>query len=215
MLTHGHSDHVTCLPVMLEAMHEDLHFKEPKGALVAPQEYVNSQRLDPFYLSLVASIFKVEPGSSYNIFPGISLTATSTRHGTIQNCGFRMEVSPNGASLGMTPYGYQIGFTSDTAEFPAYIDQYKGCDVLVANILRPDRVTCRGHLSIDEFIPLLVEISPKICVVTHFGAMMVNSTVGNLIEPQMDKIRRAVGESTVIIGATDGLRVSFQQAWKS
>lgn len=205
LLTHGHTDHAMSIPVMVEAMHYDMSFHKKHGIFIAPKDYIE-RRMEPFHLSILDQIFPVEPNQNLIISPGFSLRTTPAFHRDVAGVGYVLEFGKV-----ETSYHYKIAFTSDTEYFKEYTKIYKGVDVLVANILHPDDVHCGGHLCIDEFLPLLKEIHPKICILIHFGARMDHENWGNLVPEQIQKLQAGVGNQTKVIGAEDGQRILFKE----
>ncbi|WP_371805929.1 MBL fold metallo-hydrolase [Candidatus Lokiarchaeum ossiferum] len=201
-LTHAHTDHSMSIPIIIEALQKDFAYHEPRGCLIAPTEYLESGELNSYYKNLLQTIISVNCSNEYLITEDFSIKTIPTNHGKLQNVGFIF-------SLKYPQCEFKIAFTSDTANFPGYTSLYKGVDVLVANVLRPDNSFCRGHLCVDEFIPLLKEISPKLCILIHFGAQMINPISGDRVDDQIKKIKKAVGPAIQVIGGKDGLHVPF------
>jgi ribonuclease BN (tRNA processing enzyme) len=204
-LTHEHNDHDMSIPVIVEAMQEDMEFRHARGTFVAPSGYFESKR---YYYRMLDRMIGLAPGDSAELEPGFSVTATVAHHSDeMPNVGYIMEFSAPEEEI-----HYRIAFTSDTEPFDGYAAQYSGVDVLVANLLRPDDVICRGHICTDQLIPLLQEICPRICILVHFGRRMDSQEGGNHVPEQVRKIQDAVGPSTVVIGSEDGLVIPFHSA---
>ncbi len=202
-LTHHHTDHSMSIPIIIESSQEDYKYKSPSGTLIAPPDYL--ERLEPYYKHLLETVIPVKEGRSYDLEQGFKISKTThTHHGFVENYGYILEIGEPHKN-----YHYTIAFTSDTAEFPEYVKTYKGVDILVANILRPDDIKCGKHMTINEFIPLLKRIKPKICVLIHFGGYMDNPNNGDRVPEQIAKVQGAVGEQTRVVGGEDGLRIKF------
>ena len=203
ILTHEHNDHDMSIPVIVEALQDDMEFKVKKGTFICPSGYLASEK---YYFRMLARLVGMNAGDVVDLEPGFSISAKSAWHSdTVPNVGYVLELGDaNG------PYHYTIGFTSDTEPFADYVANYEGVDVLVANLLRPDDVVCRGHMCTDQLIPLLQEIKPKICILVHFGRRMDNEIDGNQVPAQVQKIKDAIADgTTVIIGPTDGQVIEF------
>ena len=201
ILTHPHTDHNMSMPIIIEGMQKKMSFESPFGTLIAPAEYINGTYLDPYYFKLLSRLIGTTEGTPINIEPGFRVKGTPTVHCRLPNQGYLCEIGTEGED-----YFYRIAFTSDTAFFPEYVSTYSGVDILVANLLRPNNVKCPGHLTTDEFIPLIQQIKPKLCILVHFGAQMHEK-----VTEQVEKIQSAVGEDTCIIGSSDGLRIPFAE----
>src|SRR5271157_185019 len=173
-LTHEHNDHDMSIPVIVEAMQEDMEFKTKKGAFICPSGYLASEK---YYFRMLERLVGMNVGDVVELEPGFSIAAKSAWHSdAVPNVGYVMEFGDV-----ETPYHYTIAFTSDSEPFNGYVENYRGVDVLVANLLRPDDIVCRGHICTDQFIPLLQEIKPAICILVHFGRRMDNELEGNQV----------------------------------
>ena len=201
-LTHAHTDHSMSIPIIIEALQKDFAYQIPKGCLVAPAEYLQSGELSSYYQKLLQDVIPVETNEEYRINNDFSVHTTPTKHGKLQNVGFIFK-------LRYPQRDFTVAFTSDTANFPNYTSIYKGVDILIANVLRPDDSYCRGHLCVAEFIPLLKEISPKLCILIHFGGQIIHPVSGDLVDNQIEKIQQEVGLGIHVIGGKDGLHIPF------
>ncbi|MBN2152194.1 MAG: MBL fold metallo-hydrolase [Candidatus Lokiarchaeota archaeon] len=204
-LTHEHNDHDCEVPTVVEAMQDDMGFSSKKGTLIAPARFFDTSR---YYFRLLQRAVAIHEGDVVHLEPGLTATATPAWHSdVVPSMGFVLEIGSPGSSL-----HYKLAVTSDTGPFEGYAQAYKGVDVLVANLLRPDGITCRGHMCTDQFIPLLREIRPAICILVHFGRRMDNEIDGNQVPAQVRKIEAAIGGGTRVIGSEDGQRVEFARA---
>ena len=203
VLTHEHNDHEMSIPVIVEAMQEDMEFKHARGTFIAPAGYFETKR---YYYRMLVRLVGMNAGDIVELETGFSIAAKSAFHSdAVPNVGYVMEFG-NAES----PYHYTIAFTSDTEPFDEYVDNYKGVDVLVANLLRPDDVVCRGHMCTEQLIPLLQEINPAICILVHFGRRMDNDIDGNQVPAQVQKIKDALANAeAAIIGPNDGQVIEF------
>ncbi|MHA1454278.1 MAG: hypothetical protein ACTSRD_15580 [Promethearchaeota archaeon] len=67
----------------------------------------------------------------------------------------------------------------------------------------------------DEFLPALKIAQPKVCILTHFGAIFdPPGSKENLIDEQILHMQNSLGSSTKIIGAQDGMRVKIKDLLK-
>lgn len=198
------------LPILVEALQENLKFETRRGTFIAPKDYLASNHcIDSYYLGLLERQVGIEEDITTEVEPGFSVTGVHTEHCELPNLGYIMEFSsPSNLS---NHYHYKIAFTSDTAQFPEYVSKYSGVDIFVVNLLRPNNIVCRGHLCTDEFIPLLKAISPKICILVHYGTHFHAK-----VADQTRKIQAAVGSQTVVIPGEDGLVIplaSMAKKW--
>lgn len=203
ILTHEHNDHDMSIPVIVEALQNDMEFKVKKGTFVCPSGYLNSEK---YYFRMLEQLVGMNAGEVVELEPGFSIEAKSAWHSdAVPNVGYVMKFGDTESD-----YHYSIAFTSDTEPFPDYISNYRDVDVLVANLLRPDDIVCRGHMCTDQLIPLLQEIKPAICILVHFGRRMDNDIEGNQVPQQVQKIQDAMVDcNTIIIGPSDGQVIEF------
>jgi len=89
-LTHRHNDHCMSIPIIIEALQDDLGFHTKKGMIVAPHDYITSGQLDPYYNTLLERILSVNQDETHNLEPGFTITTTPTIHGKVQNVGYIM-----------------------------------------------------------------------------------------------------------------------------
>jgi len=202
LVTHFHIDHISDLPLIVEALQTDKHYKQKKGTLVLPKEQLDAREFDRYFLKFLDRVIGLEENQWVELESEFRLKGTHTVHDTVPNLGYILEIG----SVAHSGYHYKIAFTSDTAFYDGYVDNYQGVDILVANILRPDRVLCRGHLTTDEFIPLLKAISPQLCILVHLGGQMHEQ-----LTDQIQKIQHAVGDKIIVIGGEDGLHIPFSE----
>jgi ribonuclease BN (tRNA processing enzyme) len=229
IVTHNHTDHCNDAPVIIESVHQNLAI--PAGVLISPKDYIDL--LNPFYKDLLLDIVPMEPGKSYSLSANTKMIGTKTVHSPVMEFGFIIhQNTPNpnpnpnpdlnplpisnpnskpnsNMKGGLNPY--TLAYTSDTEIFPGFAEIYKGVDILIANILRPDSKTTARHTSVDQIIPEIKKIKPKAFIMTHFGAFMDGEkSQTNLVPQQVQKIRNEVGNSVKVIGAEDGLRLKIR-----
>lgn len=180
--THDHTDHVVDVPVMLEAMHEG-NMAIKVGTLLSTPEYIAGLR--DYYRGLVQNLVSLHPGDRYVIpgQPAFNVVATPTVHDT------------NVPTIGLKFYAgdYCIGFTADTEVFPAFVDTYADCDILVCNLLRPENYHCDRHMTTNEVLPILEDLRKhyalKAVVLTHFGARWGSDRFKPMIDREVQKMK--------------------------
>lgn len=202
IVTHNHTDHQNDVPIIIESVHKSLN--TPAGILISTDNYIES--LDSYYKDLLIKIYSMNNGKTVTIDPLTSIRGTKVVHGTME--GFGMIIKQNDPHN--TSKTYKIGFTSDTEIYADYGNIYSDLDILVANVLRPGNKVCNRHACVDEVLPALKIAQPKVCIVTHYGAMFDPPGLKNhLIEEQMEIMQQSLGLSTKIIGAQDGMRIKI------
>ncbi len=164
--SHKHIDHVNDLNAMIDAM--TLGGINKKGVLICSPEVVegeedNAPWLMPFYKKLLNNIFIVKKGDNIK-FDSITFHAVETKHDDSSAVGLVIEAP-----------GIKIGYTSDTIYFPKLAEQFEGCDVLIANVLRPGNDAWKTHMCSEDAMRLATKAKPKLLVLHHFGAKMLQA----------------------------------------
>ncbi|MHA1728040.1 MAG: MBL fold metallo-hydrolase [Promethearchaeota archaeon] len=204
VVTHSHTDHCGDAPVIIESVHKSL--KIPAGILISTGEYIDI--LSDYYKDILKEVVVMSSGKTVQLTENTNITGTKTVHGKIQGFGLIFEQThPENRNK-----RYRLACTSDTEIYPDYSEVYKGVDVLIANVLRPDSKHCDRHTAVDEIIPELKKIRPKAFIMTHFGAYMDSRySNGDLVPSQVEKIQNAVGDDVKVIGAKDGMRINLNK----
>jgi ribonuclease BN (tRNA processing enzyme) len=204
IVTHNHTDHQNDVPIIIESIHKSL--SNPAGVLISTRNYIDT--LDAYYKSLLVNIIPMEAEKVETLEIDTDIIGTKTVHGDTPGFGliFRQTNSMNPSQK------YQIGFTSDTEIYPEFSMNYRDLDILVANVLRPSDKFCPRHACVEELIPALKIAKPKVCILTHFGAMFDPPWANtNIIEEQIHYIQDSVGDSIKIVGACDGMRLKLNE----
>ncbi len=204
ILTHMHTDHCMSIPIIIESSQPDHKYRTPTGTLVAPKSYL--KYLDPYYQKIMARIIPPKLHKQYQLQKDFRIIdVTPTHHDNVENYGYIFEIGNKNGQ-----YNYTIGFTSDTQTFDGYVKYFKEVDILVANVLRPDDKKVRGHITVNEFIPLLKQIRPKICITTHYGGYMDDSSKNpSKLEREIRRMQEAVGNGTIVVKSEDGRKFPF------
>ncbi len=204
VVTHNHTDHQNDTPIIIESLHKSLNI--PAGILISTEDFIQS--LNPYYKSLLLEIISMKAGKRIQLSPHTIMEGTKVRHGHMEGFGFIIHQSnPNNISQ-----SYQIGFTSDTEIYENFKEIYKRVDILVANVLRPKDISCNRHACVDEILPALKIVQPKITILTHFGALFDSpSSNGKLIEQQVEYMQKELGNTTQIIAAQDGMHIKISE----
>ncbi|MBD3352473.1 MAG: MBL fold metallo-hydrolase [Candidatus Lokiarchaeota archaeon] len=202
IVTHAHTDHCNDVPVIIESLHETL--KKKAGTLITTNQYLNS--LDEYYIRLMEQVIVMKNGKKFKLTNITEIQGTKVMHGKTE--GFGLIFTQNSMK---NPQGqYKIAFTSDTEIFNGFAEQFDGVDILVANVLRPNDRHCPRHACVDEIIPTICAIHPKIFIMTHFGAYMDSKySKKDLVPDQVKKIKNSVPQDIKVIGAKDGMQIEI------
>jgi len=207
IVTHNHTDHQNDAPIIIESVHKSLN--TPAGTLISTDDYIES--LNSYYKDLLIEIISMQTGKTVEIESNTTIHGTKVVHGTMEGFGMIIDqTDPNDSSK-----KYKIGFTSDTEIYEDFGRTYSDLDILIANVLRPGNKVCHRHACVDEFLPALKIAQPKVCILTHFGAIFdPPGSKENLIDEQILHMQNSLGSSTKIIGAQDGMRVKIKDVLK-
>ncbi|MCW1301245.1 MAG: MBL fold metallo-hydrolase [Candidatus Nanoarchaeia archaeon] len=98
-----------------------------------------------------------------------------------------------------------IGYTGDTMFSKEIAESYRGCDLLILNVLRPNNFKLKMHMCTIEAIEFLKYSEVKNAILQHFGMKMLR------VGPEREAlfIKQATGKN--VIAATDNLRVDLRK----
>ncbi|UCB51578.1 MAG: MBL fold metallo-hydrolase, partial [Candidatus Zixiibacteriota bacterium] len=166
ILSHQHIDHANDVNIMIEAMTTGGYSK--RGALFAPRSALED---DPIVLTYVRDylndIHILEERATHTL--GNVEISTPLRHvHPVETYGIIFK----------TPR-YTVSFIVDTRFFPELIEKYKGCDLVVINVVRYNGKGGKkldvDHLNLEDVKRIIKGISPKQAILTHFGFTMIRS----------------------------------------
>jgi len=195
LLSHKHLDHSTDVNIMIEAMAES--GRKKRGVLLAPKDALEGD--DPVVLRYVRSfperIEVLEEDRTYHVG--------------------EVEIQPVRHIHGVETYGLILnsdegclGFVVDTKFFPELPQRYRGCDLLVLNVVRKEWSPDIDHLSLPEAIEIIQGVRPKLVVLTHFGMTMLRERPWELATEVSQKI------GIEVVAASDGLTLEASR-WLS
>ncbi|MFH0869219.1 MAG: MBL fold metallo-hydrolase [archaeon] len=193
-VSHHHLDHSNDVNVLIDAM--TIGGIRQKGILIATPTVISgsgeeSPVLSNFYKKALKEIFSVTTGDKVKI-GNLVFNATPTKHDVEFNNGLRLE----------TPK-FVLGYTGNTAPAPELAGAFKGCNLLIIDVLKPGSEGWKTHFCIDDAANLIKEVKPELAVITHFGAKLLRTKP---IYEARD-IQQKTGIRT--IAAHDGLRIDL------
>ncbi len=194
IVTHCHIDHCNDAALMIEGMSEFALKK--KGILIASKGSVQGtgkfdKSISGYHQSKVSRLIVPKPGESVKFKireTEITLQAIPVRHDEETGFGFRLFME-----------GQVLGYTSDTEYSDALAGNFKGCDLLIVNNLKPFADGIPDHLASDDVVKLLKIAKPRIAVLSHLGMKFRRGQP----EIEAEKISRETGVRT--IAAHDGM----------
>lgn len=96
-----------------------------------------------------------------------------------------------------------LTYASDTNYNDELIDYYRGSDLLILHVLRPDDDKVFKHLTIGEAKKIIDQARPKRAVLTHFGYELASRDMKCIAE-NMEK-----ETGVLVIAAEDGMRLDL------
>ena len=184
LVSHFHVDHSNDVNALIDAV--TFGGKEKKGVLVTG-ESSKKDNLTDFHKSVIEKYVKLRAGGKTELRK-IVVNATKTEGHEADTIGYKI----------FTPK-FVVGYTSDTGFFSKLVDEFKGCDILIVNTLKPNGMKLKGHMNSDDVVKLLKGVKPKIAVLQHFGSSMLKANP--VYEAR--EIQKQSGVQT--IAAQDGL----------
>ncbi len=191
ILSHRHLDHSADINVIIEAMTEG-GFKK-RGKLFAPYDAVegDSPVVLQYLKDFLEEIIIIEEKKKYSI-KDITFYSPCRHHHRGETYGFIFEMSST-----------RVGYLSDTEFFPELKECYKGCDVLILNVVRLKKKDGLDHLSVPEAEEIIEAIKPKKAVITHFGMTLIKAKPWVVAE----EMKKRTGIE--IISANDGMKLDI------
>jgi len=160
-VSHDHIDHVNDINALIAAMTLD-GVKHTRGTLIAPREVTRKGSwLLPRYKDLVKQVVNLKPGEKKEVGELI-FEAVAAKHDAEDAIGLKLH-TPNCV----------IGYTGDTTFSQRIAKQFKGCHVLIANVLRPGSEDYKTHLTTATAEKLANITRPELLIIQHFGARML------------------------------------------
>ena len=193
LVSHAHINHCNDLNLMISAMtHNGL---DTRGVLVANKTVISGSEepkihpvLTEFHKKCLERVMTAEPGKRMAV-EDIEIMPFAVEHDEPNTLGFRI-----------TTPRFSLGYIPDTKYFAALADNVKKVDVLVVNVVYPGAAK-ENLLCSDDLIRLIKKVSPKLCVMTHFGHKML---AANLLD-ESRMIKQYTGIE--VVAANDGTTV--------
>jgi len=164
LCSHAHLDHCNDVNAVVDAMTNN--GLDKKGILIASKSVIHGDDKEKPYLTKlhknsIDKCIALGPGNEVK-FGDIELKTLRTKHRDTTTIGFKF-ISDE----------LKISYSSDTAFFNGLIDEYVGSDILILNNLKPFGHKSDDHLSSDDSVRIIKEVSPKLAIIQHFGEKML------------------------------------------
>jgi len=159
--SHDHIDHANDVNALIAAMTLD-GVRHTKGTLLAPKEVTQrGSWLLPRYKDMLKDVINLKAGEKRDV-GNLIFEAIDTKHD-----------APGAIGLKLHAPSCVIGYTSDTTYVNRIAKQFKGCHVLIANVLRPGNEDYKTHFTTETATKLAELARPELLVIQHFGARML------------------------------------------
>jgi ribonuclease BN (tRNA processing enzyme) len=192
--SHHHLDHCNDVNAIIDAM--TFSGVNKKGILISTNEVIHGSEystpvLHSSYRSFLEKFHPVKSGETIQI-GDISFRIIEAKH-DVPAIGFILKCDK-----------LTIGYTADTAYYSKIGSNFRDCNLLIFNVLKPLKEQWDTHLCTEDVINIVKEARPELAVITGFGERMIKAN------PTYQA--RAVQQRTGIrtIAATDGLKVSVR-----
>jgi len=193
LVSHNHLNHCNDLNILIDAL--TLGGIDKRGYLISNNTVINGSEsekpvLTEFYRKALIKYMVVQPGQRVGI-DDIEILATRTKH-TTENIGFKIS----------TPR-ITISYLSDTEYFKGLIDEHKGANVLILNVVKPRNISYKGNLNSDDAARIIEGVRPNLAIITHFGIEMLK-------ENPISEAREISKKTLVnVMAAKDGLTINL------
>jgi len=190
VLSHRHLDHSADVNIMVEAMTQG-GFK-PRGRLFAPADALESEPVIFSYLrDYLKGVEVLQEGKSYSI-GNISFT-TPVRHiHPVETYGMVFRTT-----------AHTFSYIADTRYFDDLCRSYSG-ELLIINAVFLEPLPI-DHLSIPDAKHIIMELKPKVAIITHFSMRTWQA------KPWLIAERLSEETGTRVIAARDGMKFDFSQ----
>ncbi len=191
LVSHGHPDHYVDAEIMVEAMTGGA--LKRRGIIIGNSTVISGNRpvFSQFHLKAAERFLAMEPGQSVES-GRVRITAVKTMH---------KEGVEGGTAIGFVFEGSRkVGYTSDGEYYGGQEEAFKGCDLLIIDVLRPRGVVWPGHMNAEQARTLIERARPKAALLTHFGMRMIGRA-----DEDAGWITRETGVRT--IAARDGMAI--------
>ncbi len=197
IVTHSHTDHLTDAGVMIEGMTN--HTLKKRGVLIGSKHTITGNEngekgIASWHQSKAGVVYAAEYGGhkEFEVSSGkkFAIECFRMQHDEPSTFGFKLFID-----------GKVLGYISDTIYIESLCQDFRGCDLLIVNCIKPEADNYDGHLKTADVIEVLKVAKPKKCVITHLGMKMLKVGPTN----EAAKIEKATGVPT--IAAKDGMTI--------
>jgi phosphoribosyl 1,2-cyclic phosphodiesterase len=192
LLSHRHLDHSADVNVLIEAMTES--GLKRRGWLFAPQDALEGDPVVFRYLrGFLDEVVLLRAGGRYRIRE-LEFSSPVRHLHRGETYGFLFAIK-----------GFRIAYIADTKYFPELAEHYKA-DLVIFNVVRLEPSEL-DHLSVPDVKQLLLDIRPRIGIITHFGMGLIRAHPWEIAE------RLSQETGVKVVAARDGMRLSLDELY--
>lgn len=192
LVSHAHIGHCNDVNAVISAMtHAGL---DKKGVLAGNDLLINGDKftnpyVTQFHKKCMEKYVVLSAGKKLGI-DDIEIKATSTKH-SIDNLGFKFQTNQ-----------FTLSYLSDTAYTPELIEEHKGSEIVILNVVNPFDEKTRHNLNSNNAVKLIEKLNPKLAVINHFSIKMLKA------DPLLEARKIHHKTKTQVIAAKDGMVIN-------
>ena len=169
---------------------------DKRGILIGSKSLIQGRENERPYITRkhkgrIEKILALEGGNVVKFGNNIEMKTIKTKHSDESAIGFKIFCDK-----------FVLGYSGDTGYFEGLIEELKGSDILILNVLKPFGHRDEHNLNSDDAVKIIEQIKPNLVIITHFGQKMLEQ---NPIY-QAREIQRVTGVQT--IAARDGMMIN-------
>lgn len=191
LLSHRHLDHSADVNTLVEAVTEG--GLKHRARLFAPGDALKGE--DPvvfhYLRGFLEEIVEIRAGGRYRVGE-VTFSTPVRHHHRGETYGFLFDSAR-----------HRIAYIADTSYFPELAQHYRA-DLVIFNVVRL-KPSGLDHLSIPDVKRLLIEIRPKLGVITHFGMTIIRACP----EEVAQRLEEETGVK--VVAARDGMRLPLKE----
>lgn len=191
ILSHRHLDHSADANIMVEAMTQG-GFKQ-RGWLFAPADALETEPVIFSYLKgYLEGIEILQEGKSYSV-GNISFTTPIRHIHGVETYG-----------MVFTTTNHTFSYIADSRYFDGLCHSYGG-ELLIINVVMLEANRPFDHLSVPDAKHIIMELKPKVAILTHFGMTMWRAKPWEIAQ----RLTEETGSR--VLAARDGMRFDLSR----
>jgi ribonuclease BN (tRNA processing enzyme) len=191
ILSHRHLDHSADVNVMAEAMTQG--GLKPRGWLFAPADALETEPVIFSYLKgYLEGVEVLQAGKSYSI-GNVSFTTPIRHIHPVETYGMLFRTGE-----------HTFSYIADTRYFDDLCSSYAS-ELLIMNVVFLEANRPFDHLSVPDAKRIIMEIKPKVAILTHFGMSMWRARPWEIAQ------RLSQETGVRVVAARDGMRFDLSQ----